>query len=419
MQPVAAPDDGPSASDRAREENPSGFRGDDRPGNRVGGAARFGALLAAGLIAGCAAFSKGELSVRVHTAPPPSDAERYCAWFGDAGGDTLYFGQSAFWAASRAAGPAGNPLGDLEHPGPVLVGRFDLETEQLLEPLDVGSRGASTGAWDVLAHPNGRVYFSSYFENSGWVDPESGEVGLLPELGPGLNELALATDGRIFATRYPSPYWPGGLVVLDETGALLNEYTLPAPPGYLAGPKSVAVDPIRGEIWLSMDLLPDASAAQDLPILHDAYVLDANGALLRTIERPHLHFPVFARDGTGYRAEVEDAALWLRTLEPDSDPFDDEGGVRQLLDPDFSEGFDFAQEVRPLPDGGAIVTRWSGLVHRVDAAGRVHTLRLPPQEPPGLYYTAVLRDGRVCATHCGDVSVVCADAPTGETSPAE
>jgi hypothetical protein len=358
----------------------------------------------------CAGSGRGpdEPRVAVYRAPPPSDAESYCAWFGDARGSTLYFGESAFWSASRAAAPGGNPFGDLEHAGPVPIGRFDLEAERLLEPLEVARPGARAGAWDVLAHPNGRVFFSSYFETSGWVEPETGRVRLLPELGPGLNELALAPDGRVFATRYAAPGRPGSVVVLDEAGALLDEHALPAPPGYLAGPKSVAVDPIRGDVWLSMDLLPEDAA---LPIRHDAYVLDASGALLRTIERPHLHFPAFAPDGTGYRAEVEDGALWLRTAPPDSDPFDDEAGVRTLLDPHFPEQLDFAQELRPLPDGGALVTRWSGLVHRVDAAGVVHTLRLPPQEPRGPYYTAVLHRGRICATHCGGVSVVCADDP--------
>ena len=41
--------------------------------------------------------------------------------------------------------------------------------------------------------------------------------------------------------------------------------------------------------------------------------------------------------------------------------------------------------------------------------GADRSLRLPPFERRGVYYTAGLHDRRVCATHCRDVSVVCRD----------
>jgi hypothetical protein len=359
------------------------------------------------LLWACATLRPAEWHARVHSAPPPSSRERYCAWFGDARDDRLYFSESAFWSASWAKG---DPTADLDEAGPVLIGRFDLAAERLLEPFDVEGPGARAGAWDVLAHPNGRVYFTSYFETSGWLDPRSGEVRLLPELGPGLNELALAPDGRIFASRYAMPGESGGVVVMDEDGGLLEEYALPAPPGYLAGPKTVAVDPLRGEVWLAMDLLPEEPDSS-LEVRHDAYVLDSAGALVRRIETPEIQFPAFAPDGTGYRAEVEGSELALRIVPPDTDPADTGAGIRVVLDKAFDPHLDFAQDVRPLPDGGALVTRWSGWVHRVDARGGVHSVRLPAPSPPGLFYTAVLHDGRVCATYCGDVSIVCADSP--------
>ncbi len=364
-------------------------------------------MLLAPLLLGCVALLPRPAGFEIHSAPPPSEVERYCAWFGDARGDTLYFGESAFWSAARRGGPPDDPRGDLAEAGPVLVGRFDLDEERLLEPLRVAAPGARAGVWDVLAHPNGRLFFTSYFETSGWIDPETGATELLPELGSGLNELTLGPEGRIFATRYALPDAGGGVVVLDPEGRLLTEHPLSAPPGYRAGPKSVAVDPLRGDIWLSMDLLPEAVGPEAGPIRHDAYVLDATGTLLRSFERPHLHFPAFAVDGTGYRAEVEDGELALRVVEPDSDPRDADAGVRIVLDAAFPEDVDFVQDVRPLPGGGALLSRWSGTLHRVDASGRARTLRLPRPDPSGLYYTAVLHDGRVCATYCGDVTVVC------------
>jgi hypothetical protein len=94
--------------------------------------------------------------------------EDYCAWYGDARDGVLYFGQAPFWAAHRASG--GDPRADLAHPGPQLVGRFDLEHERLLTPLDVTAPGARSGVWDVHAHANGRIYFTTFYEEMGWID---------------------------------------------------------------------------------------------------------------------------------------------------------------------------------------------------------------------------------------------------------
>ena len=72
------------------------------------------------------------------------------------------------------------------------------------------------------------------------------------------------------------------------------------------------------------------------------------------------------------------------------------------------------QDIRIAGDGRVLVTRWSGWVHVLDPAGGVRSVHLPPLEPSGLYYTAALRgpgSERVCATHCGEVTVVCADLP--------
>jgi hypothetical protein len=85
----------------------------------------------------------------------------------------------------------------------------------------------------------------------------------------------------------------------------------------------------------------------------------------------------------------------------------------RLLDAGFVASHDFAQDLKFDAAGGAVATRWSGWVHLAGPAGRLHSLRLPALEEHGLYYTAVLHEGRVCATYCGGVTVVCADAPGG------
>jgi hypothetical protein len=67
------------------------------------------------------------------------------------------------------------------------------------------------------------------------------------------------------------------------------------------------------------------------------------------------------------------------------------------------------QDIQITPGGRAVVTRWSGWVHLVDATGEIRSLRLPPFDPRGVYYTAAFHGRRVCATHCRDVSIVCRD----------
>ena len=95
---------------------------------------------------------------------------------------------------SEYRGHGNDPAADLLINGPKRIGRFDLKREEMLDPLAVAEE-APSGTWDVLAHPNGRIYFTSFSEPAGWVDPASGEIGSLTALGDGLNELALGPDG--------------------------------------------------------------------------------------------------------------------------------------------------------------------------------------------------------------------------------
>lgn len=345
----------------------------------------------------------------VHHGVPPSPHERYCAWFGDARDGVLYFGESAFWSTSRAQGTA---VATLAREGPARVGRFDLATEQLLQPLDVSEPADRAGVWDVLAHRNGRVYFTTFFGSAGWVMGNGAASRRLPALGKGLNEWSPGPHGTLLVTRYfrdgLRSGGDGGVVQIDQDGGLIAEHTLPSPAGWVSAAKTPAWDPIREQIWVTADVLPEGRSGE---IRRGAYLLDAEGRKLEYIERPEIQFVAYAENGTGYRAEVDRGELWLRVVPPDANGPTLDLGYRVLLDPHFPAKLDFAQEIRPQPDGGAVVTRWSGRVHVVDALGRGGSLRLPELEKGGLYYTAVLSNGRICTTYCADVAVVCDNAP--------
>ncbi len=379
------------------------IRAVERDANRVSPAARVGAWAtgAGALLAGalaCSATSPAQRPYTVAQGEPPSGAERYCAWYGDVRGDVLYFGAAAFWSAFHAHGA--DPRGDLVAPGPQPIGRFDLRRGRLLGPLEVGGPASRSGVWDVLAHPNGRVYFTTYFEAMGFVDPSTGEVRRFEALGLGLNELAPGPDGALLVSRYGvSDGPPGAVVVFSPEGERIDEFPLAAPPGFRVAPKTVAFDPTRDEIWATSDLLPEGEGA----IRHDTYVLDRRGRELRRIEQPEVQFVAFSADGTGYRAEVDGARLELLVLAPDG------SAERILLDDGFVASHDFVQDIQPAPDGRVVVTRWSGWLHVIGGTSALRTLRLPALEPGGLYYSGVLTDGRVCATYCAGIRVVCRD----------
>jgi hypothetical protein len=369
-------------------------------------------------IAGCAlpgrdrAGPVAAAAVVVRTAEPASDDEAYCAWYGDAREGILYFGEAAFWSGLRATG---DPTADLQVAGPQRVGRFDLRSEKMLEPLDVGGtlgKPPRSGVWDVLAHPNGRIYFTTYFEDSGYLEPASGDDVALPGLGVGLNELALGPDGSILATRYGAADGSGGSVVrFTQDGALITEHPLSAPPGWHVAPKSVAFDARRGAVWLTTDLVAHAGGG----VRQDARVIDLEGRELARWEEPELQFMAFDAHGTGYLVERHGPRLTLRILDPaDTGPLAT-AGRQVLLDDAFGVGIDFAQDLRIASDGRVVVTRWSGRIDVVDPAApggpSVRQLTLPGVAEGGLYYTAVLENGRICTTLCAGLTVVCAAAP--------
>ncbi len=362
--------------------------------------------LAVSMLTGCLHPGSGKPESRIYVDETPSSVERYCAWYGDARDAVLYFGTAAFWSAMRSHG--NDPMADLLAEGPVAIGRFDLRRERMLEPLEVGAGGDRSGVWDVLAHPNGRIYFTTFFESAGYTEVPSGRFVRLPNLGAGLNELAVGPDESLLASRYGSAFereGSGSIVSFDADGALLAEFPLRALDGYQVAPKTVAFDPVRAEIWVTTDLLPIAPGN---PQRHDAYVLSERGEELRRISEPEIQFVTFAEDGTGYRAEIEGRNLWLRVSAPGEVI---EGGRRILLDAAFAPALDFVQDIELTADGRAVVSRWSGWIHVVDSPSQVRSTRLPQFEDGGLYYSAVAEGDRICATYCSNVNIVCRDIP--------
>jgi hypothetical protein len=278
------------------------------------------------------------------------------------------------------------------------------------EPLVVGGPEARVGVWDVLVHPNGRVYFTTYFESAGYVDPGSGRVVRFEAAGIGLNELTLSPGSEILATRYGTSGGGGGsVVVLDAEGAVLAEYPLGAPEGYRAAPKSLALDPVRGELWVNTDLLPEVRGEGE--VRHDTRVLGPGGHERLRFERPEVQFMTFGPDGTGYFAERQDALLNLRIRAPERAGSPILTGRIVPLDDEFPGDRDFVQDIHVAADGTAVVARWSGRIHLVNRHGEVELRKLPRPTEDGLYYTGILAGGRLCATFCGGVTVVCQDLP--------
>jgi hypothetical protein len=180
------------------------------------------------------------------------------------------------------------------------------------------------------------------------------------------------------------------------------------PEGYRAAPKSLAYDPVRREIWVNADLLPEA-AGPGAPIRYDARVLGLDGRERLRFERPELQFMAFGDDGTGWFAEVDESRLTLRVRPPERAGSPLLTGRLVPLDDAFARELDFVQDIQVAGDT-AVVTRWSGRVHVVSRDGPPRSVALPKQGDE-LYYTGVRADGAVCATRCDDVGVACAPIP--------
>ncbi len=348
------------------------------------------------------------------TAPTPLAAPAAvgpdCAWFGDAREGVLYFGISRFWRAMRDGG--GDPTAELRAGGARAIGRFDLAHEAALAPLAIGPDDARSGVWDVLAHPSGWVYFTTFWERSGRVNPTSGAVEWFDAAGDGLNELALGPDGRVLATRYGRGGASGSVVMLSERGEVIAEHALLAEAGAVTAAKSLAYDASRNAVWLNTDLLPSAGGAA----AHDARVISLeDGRELARWSSPELQFMAFAGDGTGFLVERSEELLLLRVVPAGTRAPPQLAGRIVVLDEAFP-ALDFAQDVKLGANGASVVTRWSGTVHIASADGAVRTLALPNRDG-GLYYTGVARNRELCATRCAGIDVVCARLDDGRATP--
>ena len=327
-------------------------------------------------------------------------AEPYSAWFGDARAGILYFGLSPFWTLWWRTG--GDPRADLAQPGDLLIGRFDLEAERFLTPLRVGGieSRARASVWDVLAHSNGRIYFTTYFERVGSVAADGSDLRVFSGIGTGFNELWEGPGGHVYVTRYSdaprdvAAQRYGAVVELTEEGSLVREIRFEKSAGSFTAPKSVAVDPVSGEIWLNTDTFQE-----DGGLLYETLRLASDGRVLeRQLAPPELQFMSFDREGRGWFAELVDGDFRLRI---------EERGRRTHIPLGRREGVDFVQDIKFSAEGHAAIAFWSGRVTLVRRAARGYAwwdLELPrPRECERfLVYTAVPYADRVYATlYCG------------------
>jgi sugar lactone lactonase YvrE len=332
--------------------------------------------------------------------------EAYSAWFADTRGPILYFGLSAFWSTSWAAG--GDPHADLSEPGDWLIGRFDMDSRRFLEPLRVGGEGERSSVWDVLAHSNGRIYFTTYFEAIGSVAADGSDPREFSGVGNGLNELYEGPDGRVYVTRYATSTGSagagqrGGVLVLEPDGSVVRELQLADSPDGPAAAKSLAVDPRSGEIWLNTDtFLADGSLA------HETVRLAADGTeLSRHSGDPELLFVRFDARGRGWFAEREAGALRVRMV-------DGERALERELG--ALPAIDFVQDIQFAADGRVALARWSGVVHVLsDRGAELEHVELSADGPrpcpvtggPPLLYSAIPFGSSVFATvYCGGAIV--------------
>ena len=170
----------------------------------------------------------------------------------------------------------------------------------------------------------------------------------------------------------------GAVTVIEPDGALVWETRFErAADGSFVAPKSIAVDPRSGEVWVNTDTFAaDGSLAR-----HETLRLSADGALLeRDAGSSELQFAAFSPLGEGWFAEARDGWIWLRWRAP--------GRAERSLRLGALPPSDFVQDIDPGPEGAAVVALWSRRAFEVRAVGgslvaREIQFRVPPEcEPP-------------------------------------
>ena len=331
--------------------------------------------------------------------------ERYSAWFADSDGRILYFGLSPFWTLWWETG--GDSRADLHEPGDHLIGRFDLARQRFLPPLRVRRSGpdSRSSVWDVLVHSNGRIYYTTYFEEMGWVSPDGTEVRHFRDIGVGFNELVEGPGGLLYVTRYSDDPFDadrqqfGSVAVLTPEGEPVREFRFPAEGRVFTAPKSLAVDPLTGEIWLNADVF-DAEGGVSYARLR----LAPDGTILERDDGPHeLQFVWFDPSGTGWFAEDRGGELCLFARRGGDDVASFPLGPRGSLD--------FVQDLKPFGERGVVAGLWSGRVFVASleedgpSLSSVRFQRPSECVPPSgrsLLYTATVYGHRVYATlFCG------------------
>jgi hypothetical protein len=254
-----------------------------------------------------------------------SGTETYSSWFGDTDGHIFYFGLSAFWNALQQCEAQGGErslcsLSDLLLPGDHLIGRFDMDHERFLDPLVVrrADPRAPSSVWDVLVHSNGRIYYTTMWDEFGSVRPDGTDVRHYTNTGSGLNELWEGPDGEIYATRYLGNYSGardenGAVVVFGPDGERRREFPFKIEDGVSLCPRNIAVNPRTRDIWVNTDMFdPDGSARG-----HDTFRLSTNGRVIERIVTPWVAFPSFDAAGRGWFIDDADGRWTLRIVEVD------------------------------------------------------------------------------------------------------
>jgi hypothetical protein len=273
-----------------------------------------------------------------------------------------------------------------------------MEEERFLPPLLVRANdpASTSSVWDVLVHSNGRIYYTTFWNEFGSVRSDGSDVQHYAGAGEGLNELWEGPGGEIYVTRYLGER--PGIAVFGTDGGLRRELVMPQAPGALVCPKSLAVDPASGDVWFNTDTFYD----DDRPAGFDAYRLSAAGAVLEQVTEPLLAFVSFDAAGRGWFVDDAEGAWTVRIVEP--------GGRTTRVELGPHGRLDVVQDIHHAGDVAVLAT-WGRSVFAIRApeGGRAErcVLPAPPLDcggEPALGYSAVVsaRGGRVYASvDCG------------------